>query len=166
MAGNNPHGNHVDAVVKSELFPQQSPCFTPVAACNSREPSGFNSSRNLEYGHNDMYLNPQASQQNQHFQPNNASFAQRSLHPSMSQNAPGHFSYTKPAIQQHPQHSYPHPYPLPSHPDGRMRFVADEQWRMPSGEFNTDNHHGAWMSGRPLSHAGPPFSQEGMHLSA
>ncbi|XP_037493884.1 ENHANCER OF AG-4 protein 2 [Jatropha curcas] len=158
MSGNT-HGNHMDVVVKSELYPQQSPCFTPTAVCSS-QPSGYNTSRQLEYGHKDLYLKPQASQQNPHFQPGSAPFAQRPLHPNLPQ-ASGHFSFAKPAIQQHPQHSYPCAYPLPSHPDGRRQFVGDEAWRMPSTEFNTDNQHGAWMSGRNPSHAGPSFGQDG-----
>ncbi|XP_048233919.1 ENHANCER OF AG-4 protein 2 isoform X2 [Ricinus communis] len=152
--------NHSDAVVKSELFPQQSPCFTPAVVCNSREPSGFNPSRQLEYGHNDLYLKPQASQQNPHFQPGTAPFVQRPMHPSLPQTTSGHFSFAQPAIQHHPQHSYPRLYPLPSHPDGRRRFVGDEQWRVPSNEFNTENQHGTWMSGRTPSNAGPSFGQE------
>uniref|UniRef100_A0A2C9W163 CID domain-containing protein n=3 Tax=Manihot esculenta TaxID=3983 RepID=A0A2C9W163_MANES len=133
--------------------------------CSSRESSGYNPSRQLEYGHNDLYLNPQASQQNPHFQPGNASFTHRSLHSTLPQNVCGQFSFAKPAIQQHPQHSFPHPYPVPSHPDGRRRFVGDDIWRLPSSEFNTDNQHGTWMSGRTPAHPGP-FGHEGMHLLA
>jgi hypothetical protein len=107
-----------------------------------------------------MFLNPQAPQQNPHFQPVNAPFPQRPLHPNLAQTASGHFSFTKPLIQQHPQHPYPRPYPMLSHPDGRPRFATDEQWRMPSSEY-ADGQHGAWMSGRNPSHAGPSFGQEG-----
>ncbi|KAB5556635.1 hypothetical protein DKX38_007544 [Salix brachista] len=106
---------------------------------------------------NHMFLNPQAPQQNPHFQPVNAPFPQRPLHPNLAQTASGHFSFTKPLIQQHP---YPRPYPMPSNPDVRPRFATDEQWRMPSSEY-ADSQHGAWMSGRNPSHAGPSFGQEG-----
>ncbi|KAJ6353512.1 hypothetical protein OIU76_002515 [Salix suchowensis] len=78
---------------------------------------------------NHMFLNPQAPQQNPHFQPVNAPFPQRPPHPNLAQTASGHFSFTKPLIQQHP---YPRPYPMPSNPDVRPRFATDEQWRMPS----------------------------------
>jgi hypothetical protein len=105
-----------------------------------------------------MFLNPQAPQQNPHFQPVNAPFAQRPLHSNLPQNASGHFSFTTPPIQQLP---YPRQYSMPSHPDGRPRFSTDEQWRMPSSEY-ADNHPGAWMGGRNPSYAGPSFGQEGM----
>ncbi|KAJ6737033.1 HEPATOMA-DERIVED GROWTH FACTOR-RELATED [Salix viminalis] len=89
--------------------------------------------------------------------PVNAPFPQRPLHPNLAQTASGHFSFTKPLIQQHP---YPRPYPMPSNPDVRPRFATDEQWRMPSSEY-ADSQHGAWMSGRNPSHGGPSFGQEG-----
>ncbi|XP_050234287.1 ENHANCER OF AG-4 protein 2-like isoform X2 [Mercurialis annua] len=127
----------------------------------TREPSGYNPPRPLEYGHNDLYLKHQASQQNPHFQPAIAPYAQRPAHSSLPQTVPGHFSFPNPQIQQHPQHSYPRPYSLPSHPDGRRRFIGDEQYMMPASEFNPDNQHGTWMNGRPPSHSGPAFSQEG-----
>ncbi|KAJ4822810.1 hypothetical protein Tsubulata_015812 [Turnera subulata] len=160
MAGNTSHGNHVDAVAKGDFCAQQSSCFVPMAGCSSRESSGFNSSRNLEYGHNDLYLNPQSTQQHPHFPHVNAPFMQRPMHPSHTQTPAGHFSYAKPAIQQHPQHPYPRPYPLPSHPDVQRRFVTDDRWRMPSSEFNSDQH-GAWMGGRTASLAGPSTGPEG-----
>lgn len=166
----------MDAGVKNELFTQQSPRFTPTAVCSSREPSGYNPSRQLDYGHNDLYSNNQPSQQNPHFQTGNVPFSQRPLHPALPQTASGQFSFAKPAIQQHPQpamqqhpqpmqqhpqHPFPHPYAIHSHPDERRRVVGDELWRMPSSEFNIDNQHGTWMSGRNPSHSAPSFGQEG-----
>ncbi|XWS09155.1 hypothetical protein CRYUN_Cryun40dG0061900 [Craigia yunnanensis] len=160
MAGNTPHGGHIDDAVKSELFPQQSPCF-PTAVSNSREPSGYNSSRKLEYGHKEMYLNSQSSQSSQQFHPGHTVFVQRPLPPSLPQTSSNHFSFTKPAMPPHPQHSYPPQYSLPSQHDGRRPFVADEQWRMPAGEYHTDNQRGGWIAGRNPSAAGPLFVQEG-----
>ncbi|XP_021910617.1 ENHANCER OF AG-4 protein 2-like [Carica papaya] len=157
MSGNPSHGGHIDAAGNPELFSQQSPCFASAGVC-SREASGFNASRQLEYGHNDIY---QASQPNQQFQPGSTPFVQRPLHPSLPQNPSNHFSFPKPTIQQHPQHPYTHPYSVPSQPDGGRRFVADEQWRINSNEFTADNQHGMWMAGRTPSHSGPPFVQEG-----
>ncbi|XWS35144.1 hypothetical protein CRYUN_Cryun21dG0100800 [Craigia yunnanensis] len=159
MAGNT-NGGHIDAAVKSELFPQQSPCF-PTGVCNSREPSGYSSSRQLEYGHNEMYLNAQSSQPRQQFQPGNTAFVQRPLPPSLPQTSSSHFSFTKFVIPSHPQHSYPPQYLLPSQHDGRRPFIVDEQWRMPAGEYNTDNQHGGWIAGRNPSSAGPLYVQEG-----
>ncbi|KAG2701793.1 hypothetical protein I3760_06G060100 [Carya illinoinensis] len=76
------HGGHIDNVQKSEMFQQQSLCFASTGVSNSREPSGFNSSRQLEYGHNEMYLNPQISQPNQQFQQDNSATCSASISPS------------------------------------------------------------------------------------
>ncbi|KAK8578478.1 hypothetical protein V6N13_100315 [Hibiscus sabdariffa] len=159
MAGNTPHGGHIDTAVKSELFPQQSPCFV-TGMCNSKEPSGYVSSRQMEFGRNEMYLNAQSSQPTQQLQPGNTAFVQRPLPPSLSQTSSSHFSFTKPALPPHPQHSYPQ-FSLPSQHDGRRPFVADEQWRMPAGEYNTDNQHSGWVAGRNPSPCGPMLVQEG-----
>ncbi|CAN1812324.1 ENHANCER OF AG-4 protein 2 [Linum perenne] len=158
---NTPHGKHMDHVMKSDVFQQQSTCFAPSAVCNSRETPGFNSSRHLDYSHKDMYLNPQASQHNSQFQQGNTPFVPRPLNTSHLQTPPAHFQFTKPVIQQHHQHSYPHPYPVPSHPEGHRRFVGDDQWRMPLNEFNANNQHGGWTSGRIPSNGGHSIGQEG-----
>ncbi|KAK8599692.1 hypothetical protein V6N13_060485 [Hibiscus sabdariffa] len=158
MGGIAPHGGHIDVAAKSELFLQQSPCF-PSAVRNSLEPSRYNSSRQLEYGHNEMYLNAQSSQSSQQFQPGNTAFVQRPLHPSLPQTSSSHFSFTKPSMQPQPQHSYPQ-YSLPSQHDDRRPFVADEQWRMPAGDYSTDNQC-RWIAGRNPPSAGPLFAQEG-----
>ncbi|PPD87319.1 hypothetical protein GOBAR_DD15748 [Gossypium barbadense] len=150
ISGSAPHGGHIDAAVKNELFLQQSPCF-PTGARNSREASGYNSSRQLEYGHNEMYLNAPSSQPSQQFQPGNTAFVQRPLPPSLPQTSSSHFSFTKPSMPLHPQHSYPPQYSLPSQHDGRRPFVSDEQWRMPAGEY---------IAGRNPPSAGPLFVQE------
>ncbi|KAK8281271.1 hypothetical protein V6Z12_D09G227300 [Gossypium hirsutum] len=153
ISGSAPHGGHIDAAVKNELFLQQSPCF-PTGARNSREASGYNSSRQLEYGHNEMYLNAPSSQPSQQFQPGNTAFVQRPLPPSLPQTSSSHFSFTKPSMPLHPQHSYPPQYSLPSQHDGRRPFVSDEQWRMPAGEY---------IAGRNPPSAGPLFVQEGLN---
>ncbi|KAE8732014.1 Tudor/PWWP/MBT domain-containing protein, putative isoform 2 [Hibiscus syriacus] len=159
MAGNTPHGGHIDAAMKSELFPQQSPCFV-TGLCNSREPSGYISSRQSEVGHNEMYLNVQCSQPSQQLQPGNTAFVQRLLPPNLPQTSSSHFSFAKPSMLPHPQHSYPQ-FSLPPQHDGRGPFVADEQWRMSIGEYNTDNQPGGWVAGRNPSHCGPMFVSEG-----
>ncbi|EXB55170.1 hypothetical protein L484_018096 [Morus notabilis] len=139
----------------------QTHCYAPTGVSGPRESSGFNSSRQLEHGHNDMYVNPQVSQPNQQFPQGSTPYVQRPLHPVPPQNPSGHFSYTKPTIQQHPQHPYHHLYPLPSHPDGRRPpLVGDEQWRMPTSEFKSENQRGVWMNGG-MTNSGPPFGQEG-----
>ncbi|KAI4328647.1 hypothetical protein L6164_020983 [Bauhinia variegata] len=141
-------------------FPQPSSCFAPTAGCNSQEASTFNHSRQPEYGQNDVYLNPQIPQPNQQSQPVNTPFTQRQIHSAPPQNPSNQFSYPNPAVQQHLPHSFHPSYSLPSLPDGRRQYVADEQWRMPSNEFNTNNQHGVWR-GRNPSCAGPPHGQEG-----
>ncbi|XP_022982619.1 ENHANCER OF AG-4 protein 2-like [Cucurbita maxima] len=163
MAGNASHGSHVDASAKSEMYGQQPPPFVPAPVCSSIEPSGFDSSRQSEYGHNDIYLNTQISQPNQQYQQGNPNFIQRQMHSGPPQNPPTHFSYAKPPVQQqHPPHPYHQSFSSPSLMDGRRPFLGDEQWRMPSSEFKTENRQGVWMNGgRNPSHPGPPFSQEG-----
>ncbi|XP_061990605.1 ENHANCER OF AG-4 protein 2 [Rosa rugosa] len=147
MTGNAPHGGAIDSAVKTEMFPQQQACFVPAGVCGPREPSGFNSTRQVEHGHSDIFINTQVSQPNQQFQQGNAPFAPRPLPPAPPQNPSSHFSYAKPPVQQHPQHPYRPPYPLPPVPDNQRRFVADEQ-------------RGVWINGGRPPHPGPPFGHE------
>ncbi|KAL2983180.1 hypothetical protein AAZX31_12G025400 [Glycine max] len=161
MVGNSFPGGHNNAVVKNEVFPQPT-AYAPTAGCSSQEPSGFNPSRQLEYGQNDMYLNAQVPQPNHQFQQGNPPFAQRHAHPAPPQNPPNLYSYSNPTVQQHLPHSFHPPFPLPSLPDGRRQFVADEQWRVSSSEFKTNNQHGVWRGRNPSSCPGPPYGQEGM----
>ncbi|KAL7001506.1 ENHANCER OF AG-4 protein [Sarracenia purpurea var. burkii] len=158
---NTPHGGHIDAAVRSEMYLQQLPCFAPAGVCNPPEPSGFNSLRQLDYGHHDSYISSQASQPNQQFQPGNASFGQRPFHVAPPQTPSSHYSYPNPTVQQHPQPPYPRLYSLPNLPDGSRRQILDELWRNPTGEFNTDNQRGVWMSGGRKSSSVLPFAQEG-----
>ncbi|TKY69096.1 ENHANCER OF AG-4 protein 2 [Spatholobus suberectus] len=160
MAGNSFPGGHNSSVVKNEILQQPSACFPPMAGCNSKEPSGFNPPRQLECGQNDMYLNSQGPQSNLQFQPANPPFAPRHMHPALPQNPSNQYSYPKPTNQQHLQHSFHPPFSLPSLPDSQRQFVANEQWRMSSSEFNTNNQQGLWI-GRNPSCPGPSFGQEG-----
>ncbi|KAF8398719.1 hypothetical protein HHK36_014576 [Tetracentron sinense] len=159
IAGNTPHPSNANSAVRKENFPHQSPCFVPTGVCSTSDPSGCNSSRPFEYGRNDMYSSSQISQANQWFQPSNAPFGQGPYQPVPRPQTPSTlFSYTKPTAQQ----PYPSPYSMPSLPDGRRQFVADEQWRMPSSDFNPDNQQGMWVGGgRTPSCSGPPYVQEG-----
>ncbi|XP_039009026.1 protein HUA2-LIKE 1-like [Hibiscus syriacus] len=160
MAGNTPHGGHIDVAVTNELFPQQLPCVV-TGVCNSREPSGYVSSRKFEFGRNEMCLNAQSSQPSQQLRPCNTVFVQRPLSPSLPQTSSSHFSFTKPAVLPHPQNSCPPQFSLPSQHNGWRPFIADEQWRMPAGEYNTDNRYGGWVAGRNPSPCGPMFVREG-----
>lgn len=141
-------GVHIDAAVRGEMFPPQ--------------PSGFNSSRTVEYGH-ETYTHPQGSQSNQQFQSANVPLPPRAFQPSMlAQTASGQFQYPNPTMLRHPHTSL---YGLTKPPDGLRRYGADEQWRPPLNEFSTDNQRGAWISnGRTPLSSGPSFAQEGMHF--
>lgn len=115
-------GAHVDGAVRGEMFPQQPSSFLPAV----REPSGFSTSRTLEYGH-ETYTNH--SQSNQQFQNGNVSLPSRTFQPPMlTQTAAGQFQYPNPAILQHPHLPL---YGLTKPPDGQRRYVVDEQWRPP-----------------------------------
>ncbi|XP_052204558.1 ENHANCER OF AG-4 protein 2 isoform X2 [Diospyros lotus] len=184
VAANNPHGGHTEAAVRTDIYPQQSSSFSTTGIQNPREPSGFNSSRPLEYGHHDVYCSSQVSQPNQQFQSGNAPILQRPFCPLPPPPPPpppppqapsSHYFYPGPAAQQHSQHPYPRPYSLPSVPDAQRRYVADEQWRIPTSDFNADNQRGLWMSGgRTPSCPGyfrpplerPPVSNAGFHPPA
>ncbi|XP_045825527.1 ENHANCER OF AG-4 protein 2-like isoform X2 [Trifolium pratense] len=157
MAGNSFSGGHSNAVIKNELYPQPS-AFALATGSSSQEPSGFNPSRQLEYGQNDVYLNAQVHQPNQQYQQGNAPYAQRHTHPAPPQNPSNQYSYQNHTVQQHLPHAFHSPFPLPSLPDGRRQFVADEQWRMAS--TNNQHQNGVWRGINP-SCPGPPFGQEG-----
>lgn len=162
MTVNTPHGVHIDATIRNEMYAHQSSCFVPAGVGNNpHEPSGFTSSRPLDYGHHDSYLNSQPSQPIQPFQTGNAPLGQRPFHHAPPPQTPSsHYLYPTSTVQQNP---YPRPYSLPNLPDGPRRYVADEHWRISTGEFNTDKQRGVWMSGGRASSSGLglPFAHEG-----
>ncbi|XP_060196064.1 ENHANCER OF AG-4 protein 2 isoform X2 [Lycium barbarum] len=164
VAGNMPHGPRVNAPMRNEVFPSQPPSFTPAGISNSREPSGY-SSRPLEYGYNDAYINPPLPQSMQKFQPGNAPFAPRPMHLNPPHQIPSNsFSYPRAPVQQHPQQAYPAPCSLPERPDGSRRFIGDEQWRMQPNEFNGEHQRGMWI-GAGRSCPGPAIAHEEAHLN-
>lgn len=163
IAGNSFPGGHNSSVVKNEILQQPSACFPTMAGCLSQELAGFNPPRQLEYQQNDMFLNSQGPHPNLQFQPANPPFAPRHMHPAPPQNPSNQYSLPKPTIPQHLPHSFHPPFSLSSLPDGQRQFVANEQWRMSSSEFRTDNQQGLWV-GRIPSCPGPPFGQEGMQI--
>ncbi|KAI7724686.1 hypothetical protein M8C21_004563 [Ambrosia artemisiifolia] len=155
-------GAHVDSAVRPEMFPQQPSSFLPAVPISSREPSGFSSSRTVEYGH-ETYTNLQGSQSKQQYLTGNAPLPPRTFQTLMlNQTATGQFHYPNPAVMQHP---YPSLYGLTKPPDGPRRHGVDEQWRPPSKELGTDSQRGAWMgNGRTSLSAAPPFAQEVLHM--
>ncbi|XP_074326933.1 ENHANCER OF AG-4 protein 2-like isoform X2 [Apium graveolens] len=157
LAGGNPHGAHIDANIRSEMYIQPPSCYVSSGG-NVHEPTGYNSGRPLECGN----THHQSSQPSQQFQPMLSS--QRPFHPAPPlQASSSHFSYSNPAaVQQHPQHQYQQPYTLPLHSDGPRQYHTDEKWRMQSSEFSTNNPNGPWMNGMRSSLIPvPPFAQEG-----
>lgn len=161
-AGITPHPGNVRNV-RNEMFPQQSSSTVQPGSCRPHDDSGFSSSRPFEYGHNDMYPVSQASQPNQQFRPPSTPYPHRPYPPiPPAQTPPNHFSYPQPSGQHQEQHIYPRPYPLPPLPNGQRPYGMDEQRRIPSGDFNTDNQHGMWVGGgRNPTCPGPPFVPEG-----
>ncbi|VFQ75013.1 unnamed protein product [Cuscuta campestris] len=151
MSVNAPHG------------PQ--PLSVPVGVCNTLEPTAYN----------DAYINLPHPQSSQQFQPTNAPFPQRPMHPNPPPQTPhNNFSYTRPAVQENSQHPYPPgppAYPLPYRPDRQWRYVGDEQWRVQSNEFTGDQQRGMWMGGGRSSgylrpHDRPPMNNIGFQPSA
>ncbi|XP_021735420.1 ENHANCER OF AG-4 protein 2-like isoform X2 [Chenopodium quinoa] len=142
-----PTGGH--PVLIAGNTPQQVPCF-PAGLSGSLDTPGYNS----------VYAGPLAGQSNQQyqqsqqFQPSQATYGQRAFPPvTVPQPPSGHFSYSKPTVQQQMPQPRPHPPPVPSHPytsashsEGLRRF-GDEQWRPASAEYNTDSQHNSWMNG-------------------
>ncbi|KAI3812328.1 hypothetical protein L1987_17035 [Smallanthus sonchifolius] len=148
-------GAHVDSAVRAEMFSQQPSSFLPAVPTSSCEPSGFSSSRSVEYGH-ETYTNPQGSQSNQPYQTGNVPLPPRTFQtPMLNQTAASQFQYPNPAMMQHP---YPPMYGLTKPSDGPRRYGGDEQWRPPS---NTDSQRGAWLSNGRTSLSAAPFAQEG-----
>ncbi|KAM0942218.1 putative PWWP domain, CID domain-containing protein [Dioscorea sansibarensis] len=175
MTGNHVVPGHCAAAPNSDVLLQQQPIYGATGACNPQPISGFNSMP-FDYGHNDMYLAPQASHPNPQFQPGNGSFHQRPCpslppvqappnqpHPS-SQTPANHFSYVNPMVQQNGPQPY-NPY-TPSLHNGRRHYNIDEQMRMHSSDFSPDNQHGAWVPNvRGPSCSGAPYTHDGFYRS-
>ncbi|CAN4105500.1 unnamed protein product [Withania somnifera] len=155
-----PHGPRINASNRNEVFPLQPPSFTPAGVGNLQESSGY-SSRPMEYGYNDAYINPPVSQSTQKFQPGNAPFAPRPMHLNPPHQIPSNsFSYPRAPVQQHSQQAYPAPCSLPERSDGSRRYIGDEQWRVQSNEFNGEHQRGMWI-GAGRACPGPTVPQEG-----
>lgn len=150
--GSTSHGSHIDASVRGDVLPQQSSRFPPSGISIAREHGGYNSSRHVEYGEDDAYINPQASQRmQQQYLPGSVPYAQRPVHAELpSQHPPSHFPYPNSA-QQHQYHSF---Y-VPNFSDGQRRYISDEQWRKQGNDFNADHPRGGWIpGGRSYPHEG------------
>ncbi|XP_077220101.1 ENHANCER OF AG-4 protein 2-like isoform X2 [Tasmannia lanceolata] len=156
-----PSGN-VNAAVKSEMVPQQSPCFLTTAICHTHDVPGYGSSRSFEHGLDDMHLRPQASHPNQQFQSGNTSFQRRPCHPIPHAHPPS--SYVKPAALQHAHkpHKPYNPYSLQSNPKGRRQYVSDDHWGTSPDNYQ---HSVLVAGGRAPSCSAAPFVQEGFFRS-
>ncbi|KAL1806822.1 hypothetical protein ACET3Z_029890 [Daucus carota] len=161
LAGSNPHGAHIDANIRNGMYIQPPSCYASSGVGNVHEPTGYNSGRPLDCGNTDQYINHQTAQPSQQFQP--MPMSQRPFHPAPPSQAPSsQFSYSNSAVQQRPQHQYPQPYTLPSHPDGPRQYHTDDKWRMQSSEFSTNNPNGPWINGTRSSLVPPvpPFAHD------
>ncbi|KAF8083700.1 hypothetical protein N665_0756s0017 [Sinapis alba] len=141
--GSSSRGSHV----------QQSYNISPAGVCSSREPSAFTSSRQLEFGSSDAIFNPEASSQNQRFQPN-TTLSQRPMVRNLPSAPSSHFPYPNHVQSQSP-HTYTHPYSFPPQRDDGRRYRDEEPWRMSSSGRSAENQSGAWIRGRH-SHPGLP----------
>ncbi|KAJ6837163.1 ENHANCER OF AG-4 protein 2-like isoform X1 [Iris pallida] len=171
ISGNAFHGLG-NAALKGDMVLQQHASFLTTGNCNTQPTPGFTSLRPFEYGHNNMYPAPQASNTIQQFQQGSGSFHQRPYcplpaqappsHPLPTAQAPAsHFPYVKPIAQQNVQQSY-NPYTMSSHPDSRRQYGIDEQWLAHTSEISPDNPQNAWVGGRRgQQSSGVPFAKEG-----
>ncbi|KAJ0966852.1 hypothetical protein J5N97_023769 [Dioscorea zingiberensis] len=133
MTGNVAGPGHCAVPPKSDVLLQQQPIYGATGACNPQPMAGF-TSMPFDYGHNEMYITPQASHPNPQFQPGNGAFHQRPCHslppvqtppnqPHPSNQTPAnHFSYVKPMGQPNGQQPY-NPYTPPLHSKGRHVLV-------------------------------------------
>lgn len=173
MAANAPPQGHANVALKSDMVPQRSSCFVTTGMCHTQDVSSFGSSRSFGVGHNDMYLPTHAShpnqqfqpshlsQNNQQFQPCSAPLPQRPYQPvAHAQSPSSHFSDVKTTVHSYAQQSF-HPNTLPSLPNGRRQYVTDDQWRVHSSDFSSDNQRGVWVAGGRTPCSGTPYLQEG-----
>ncbi|KAL0890523.1 hypothetical protein Bca101_014506 [Brassica carinata] len=98
-------------------------------------------------------FNPEASSQNQRFQPN-TSLSQRPMVRNLPLAPSSHFPYPSHVQSQSP-HTYTHPYSFPPQRDDGRRYRDEEPWRMSSSGRGAENQSGAWIRGRH-SHPGLP----------
>ncbi|CAF2129300.1 hypothetical protein BRARA_C04187 [Brassica rapa] len=98
-------------------------------------------------------FNPEASSQNQRFQPN-TTLSQRPMVRNPPLAPSSHFPYPSHVQSQSP-HTYTHPYSFPPQRDDVRRYRDEEPWRMSSSGRSAENQSGAWIRGRH-SHPGLP----------
>lgn len=153
------HGSSVDGCVRSDIQSQQASCIPAPAVNSAREHVAYNSSRQVEYGQGDAYMNPRALQHQQKIMSSGAApLARRPGHPELlPRGPPDHFSYPNSI----PPPQYPS-YTMPRFSEDPRRYAIDEQWRVPPvGEPNVDYPPNGWVpQGRSCS--GQPFSHEGI----
>ncbi|CAL9042653.1 unnamed protein product [Musa banksii] len=165
-----------ETALNSEVVLQQHPSSVANRMSNTQCLSNFTSSRQFEYGHNELYLAPQNSHHIHQFQQGNSSFHQRpynshppsqtpSTYPLPTAQMPtGHFPHVTPMSQQPVLQSH-NPYTLTSVPNGQRQLMSDEQRKVHSSDFSPDNQHAAWVSGARPSCSGAPIVQDGFMRS-
>ncbi|CAA7391102.1 unnamed protein product [Spirodela intermedia] len=182
-----PNG-HSNASVKTDAAVQQSPSFARSAVCNTQPIPSVGTSRPYEFGQNGMYAEPQGCRSNQQFQPAGTSFMQRSYnvltpghsmtsfpapsgqvlthyHASATQPTPNHFPFVNSMSEHHAQQQY-HAYSLPSDPNDRRHYIAEEQWRKHSGNVSLESQQSSWVAGgRGPAPSGAAYVQDGSYSS-
>ncbi|CAN6912515.1 unnamed protein product [Brassica oleracea] len=114
---------------------------------------GLGSSSRGSHVQQSYNFNPEASSQNQRFQPN-TTLSQRPMVRNPPLAPSGHFPYPSHVQSQSP-HTYTHPYSFPPQRDDGRRYRDEEPWRMSSSGRSAENQSGAWIRGRH-SHPGLP----------
>ncbi|KAJ4868840.1 ENHANCER OF AG-4 protein 2 [Raphanus sativus] len=113
-------------------------------------PGSSSRGSNVQQSYN---FNPEASSQNQRFQPN-PTLSQRPMVRNLPLAPSSHFPYPSHVQSQSP-HTYTHPYSFPPQRDDGRRYRDEEPWRMSSSGRGAENQSGAWIRGRH-SHPGLP----------
>ncbi|CAA6655752.1 unnamed protein product [Spirodela intermedia] len=165
-----PNG-HSNASVKTDAAVQQSPSFARSAVCNTQPIPSVGTSRPYEFGQNGMYAEPKRSYNVLTPGHSMASFPAPSgqvlthYHASATQPTPNHFPFVNSMSEHHAQQQY-HAYSLPSDPNDRRHYIAEEQWRKHSGNVSLESQQSSWVAGgRGPAPSGAAYVQDGSYSS-
>ncbi|XP_062191150.1 ENHANCER OF AG-4 protein 2-like [Phragmites australis] len=144
--------------------------FIPGGSVNGQAAVNFVPSMPTEYGNNNVFIAPQASNGNYQFRPTGVPFHQGnfSAFPS-SQTLPVHSHSRLAHMNPMGQQAVPpqcNPYAVQSFPNSQSHYPSDEHWRMASGNFSPDDQHNNWSAGsRALSCSEGSFMKDGYSRS-
>ncbi|XP_062194842.1 ENHANCER OF AG-4 protein 2-like [Phragmites australis] len=144
--------------------------FIPGGSVNGQAAVNFVPSMPTEYGNNNVFLAPQASNGNYQFRPTGVPFQQGNFSAFPSAQTPPVHSHSRLAhMNSMGQQAVPppsNPYVVQSFPNSQSHYPSDEHWRMASGNFSPDDQHNNWLAGsRALSCAEGSFMQDGYSRS-